>query len=497
MVRCSRCGWDNPEGLGHCENCGAPLTFDVFISYSRKDYADEIGNALPNNMLSKIKDTFKANGISYWFDEEGIYSGDEFASVLTNAIRNSRIFLFISSVNSNQSKWTSNEISTALEFKKTIIPFRLDESPYNDSVMMKIVSFDYIECRDAEKAMNKLLRAIKHHLPNKNSSQQRFVEIPQNVNGATLILDLDGKRTERIMSFASSEKVNKGNSIVSFAPPKTLNEELVSMGTDHLKSADEIMVNISDRKTPIAMLMGPAAVGKTMTLVRLTRYLREQGYTVYPDRSFRSASDIGYERLCNDFQTLINSANAANGTSLLDCMLVKIKNHIGNDILQVVDMAGELYYSEINLIALPPYLVQILSSSNPFVWVILLEPYWRDSTHREMNVRRIREIKSRYFKPQDKILLVCNKIDKLTFNNNNGRMNRTALIKFFSDEYPGLLDLFENHNPITKFIWKYNCSIVPFSTGIYSKTINGGLLYSPSTKDYPQLLWNKITKLLK
>jgi hypothetical protein len=135
----------------------------VFISYSRNDYLDG-GHVIPDNMLSKIKDVFKANDISYWFDEEGIYSGDEFASVLTKAIRNSRIFLFVSSRHSNQSKWTSNEISTALEFGKPIIPFRLDNSPYNDSVMMKIVSYDYIECKDEEKAIGKLNRAVKHHL---------------------------------------------------------------------------------------------------------------------------------------------------------------------------------------------------------------------------------------------------------------------------------------------------------------------------------------------
>ena len=100
---------------------------------------DEQGNVLPDNILSKIKKAFKENGISYWFDEEGIYSGDEFASVLTRAIRESSGFLFVSSANSNSSRWTSNEISTALEFKKKIIPFRIDNSPYNDSVMMKII----------------------------------------------------------------------------------------------------------------------------------------------------------------------------------------------------------------------------------------------------------------------------------------------------------------------------------------------------------------------
>lgn len=57
---------------------------DVFISYSRKDYVDEQGNVLPDNILSKIKKALMENDISYWFDEEGICSGDEFASVLTN-----------------------------------------------------------------------------------------------------------------------------------------------------------------------------------------------------------------------------------------------------------------------------------------------------------------------------------------------------------------------------------------------------------------------------
>lgn len=212
MSRCYNCGWDNPEASVSCEMCGAPLsydefqTYDVFISYSRKDYVDEAGNVIPNNMLSKIKDTLRTNGISYWFDEEGIYSGDEFASVLTRAIRNSKVFLFVSSINSNQSKWTSNEISTALEFKKPIIPFRIDDSSYNDSVMMKIISFDYVECKDEEKAMSKLLRAVKHHLP-KSERQQRksIINIPDGARWATVIFDVEGKRTEKVFSYEGGE----------------------------------------------------------------------------------------------------------------------------------------------------------------------------------------------------------------------------------------------------------------------------------------------------
>jgi hypothetical protein len=165
MIKCKKCGRENQLGSEICPNCSSQLTTDVFISYSRKDYVDADGRPIKNNIISQIKSSLSAAGISYWFDEDGIYSGDEFASVLTRAIRTSTVFVFISSVNSNASRWTSNEISAAMAFKKPIIPFRIDDSPYNDSVMMKIISFDFIENKNKDRALEQLIRAIRHHVP--------------------------------------------------------------------------------------------------------------------------------------------------------------------------------------------------------------------------------------------------------------------------------------------------------------------------------------------
>ena len=165
MIKCKKCGRENQLGSEICPNCSSQLTTDVFISYSRKDYVDADGRPIKNNIIFQIKSSLSAAGISYWFDEDGIYSGDEFASVLTRAIRTSTVFVFISSVNSNASRWTSNEISAAMAFKKPIIPFRIDDSPYNDSVMMKIISFDFIENKNKDRAMEQLIRAIRHHVP--------------------------------------------------------------------------------------------------------------------------------------------------------------------------------------------------------------------------------------------------------------------------------------------------------------------------------------------
>ena len=135
--------------------------YDVFISYSRKDYVDEHGNVIPGNRISQIKDSFKNAGIHYWFDEEGIYSGDKYMEKLADAIFASTAFVFVSSINSNASEWTAGEIGTAHLYKKKIIPFRLDDSPFARSIIVKIAALDYIDCSsNADKAIKDLVESV-------------------------------------------------------------------------------------------------------------------------------------------------------------------------------------------------------------------------------------------------------------------------------------------------------------------------------------------------
>ena len=141
------------------------MQYDVFISYSRKDYVDENGNVISGNIVSRIKEELKANGISYWFDEDGVNSGDEFAQLITNSIKNSKVVLFISTVNSNQSEWTRKEIATAVSYKKKIIPFRYDETPFNDSIYLYLADLDFISySKNGEKALDRMVSGIKRHL---------------------------------------------------------------------------------------------------------------------------------------------------------------------------------------------------------------------------------------------------------------------------------------------------------------------------------------------
>lgn len=94
--------------------------YDIFISYSRKDTA----------IADKICEALDKYGITYFIDRHGIAGGMEVPMVLADAIINSRLFLFLASRNSYDSKFTNSEISFAYNEKsrQSILPYIIDGS---------------------------------------------------------------------------------------------------------------------------------------------------------------------------------------------------------------------------------------------------------------------------------------------------------------------------------------------------------------------------------
>ena len=135
--------------------------YDVFISYSRRDYVDENYNVIPGNAIAEIQNVFDENGITYWFDKDGIYSGQEFIEIITGAIAESKMLIFISSKHSNESIWTAGEIFEALDGEKAIIPVKIDNCQYNKKFKLLIHPLDYIDYQEnPQNALKDLLRAI-------------------------------------------------------------------------------------------------------------------------------------------------------------------------------------------------------------------------------------------------------------------------------------------------------------------------------------------------
>lgn len=96
------------------------MQYDVFISYSRKD--SEVAN--------RICAAFDEVGITYFIDRQGISGGFEFPAVLAEAIINSKIFLYLASGNSYDSRFTQSEITFAFNEKPkgSILPYIIDGS---------------------------------------------------------------------------------------------------------------------------------------------------------------------------------------------------------------------------------------------------------------------------------------------------------------------------------------------------------------------------------
>lgn len=140
------------------------MKFDVFISYSRKDYKDYSGNEVPGNYVSRIKEALGRAGLTYWIDEEGIYSGDEFPEVILSNIEDSGCMVFVSTEASNESKWTSKEIHLALQEGKRIIPLICDDTRFNKSVRLLLADIDYIDLRvNPTKGIDRLVSAVKEN----------------------------------------------------------------------------------------------------------------------------------------------------------------------------------------------------------------------------------------------------------------------------------------------------------------------------------------------
>ncbi len=265
---------------------------------------------------------------------------------------------------------------------------------------------------------------------------------------------------------------------------------------EELRDPNAITVVIADHKTPIVVLYGPPSCGKTMTLVRMTRYLASQGYTVIPEKTFRPSYDENYKQLCDDFGGMINSNSAATSTTNISFMLVKVLKN-GKPICQLLEAPGEHYFlpDEPNR-PYPAYINAIFSSMNRKIWAIMLEPDWSDYEPRANYVTRISQLKSHYLSPKDKVLFVYNKIDLTAFVRGAGMVNTKEAINDVQNLYPNIFVPFKNENPITRFFTKYNCEFVPFMTGSYSQTMSGGITYTEGHSIYAQRLWQAILKLL-
>lgn len=139
--------------------------YDVFISYSSKDYLDDKGKEIPGNIISVIKTLLQYNGVKYWIDQKENLTGKMLTHTFSERINESQMVLFVCSKNAVDSIWVERELSVAFNSGKPIIPFVCDDSYMNDKFSIYTVP---IGCamyyRNQQKALEDLIACIKANM---------------------------------------------------------------------------------------------------------------------------------------------------------------------------------------------------------------------------------------------------------------------------------------------------------------------------------------------
>ncbi len=256
---------------------------------------------------------------------------------------------------------------------------------------------------------------------------------------------------------------------------------------------NEIAVTIRDTKSPIIVLFGEPSCGKTMTLIRLTRWLQKNGYTVEPDSNFRNSDDGKYEEMCVNFPLLITTDVAAARTESIAFMLLTVRDNSARTVCQVLEAPGEHFIDD----QYPTYIQQITEIKKvPKTWVFFMDA-GKDSKSHDTYIANIIELQRGAISRNDKVIFVCNKADLRKDLHRDGYPKKQEFYNYIKSKYTEAFNAFKNEIPIVKWFHPYNFDFVVFSAGRFTPLPNNKLRYIASDDNYPATLWKAIMKSVR
>lgn len=296
-------------------------------------------------------------------------------------------------------------------------------------------------------------------------------------------LSLDDTEQEVVSSTSKKDDV---------ATTETTSEPIATATED----IDEDDITISDKSSPIVLLFGPMSSGKSMTLVRLSRYLRDEGFIIKTDKNFKS--DSKYKEKCDEFMANLDTKSALPGNAYKDFLLVKVIKGT-RTICQFLEAPGEHYFNlkkNIGAKDFPPYMTKIIRNlRNRKIWVFITEAEWKVNNNvKKSYIRRIANCKAQLVRDTDRFIILHNKVDQKEEVFIDGHLSVSYAERLMNEEYDGLARLFENKNFFTSLWRKYNYKYVPFCTGYYEEKT---LKYTESETMYPALLWKTIENCIR
>ncbi|MBQ7794771.1 MAG: toll/interleukin-1 receptor domain-containing protein, partial [Clostridia bacterium] len=93
----------------------------IFISHASADWN------MANNRIDKVVCALEERGVKCWMSENGIKAGENYAAVLSEAIRKCTMMIVFISPSSAASVDVGNEVSMASEYRKIVVPVQITD----------------------------------------------------------------------------------------------------------------------------------------------------------------------------------------------------------------------------------------------------------------------------------------------------------------------------------------------------------------------------------
>ena len=139
---------DAVRSWGEAGRAGMLRPRKVFISYARRDFADDTA------WIDGLGETLEEDGFEPWRDTRRLSGGDRFEAIIEHEIDRSGAFIVLASEHAARSDWVAKEVERARkrrvddpDFK--IIPIRLDEVTPEDFAGGALADLSFVDARKA------------------------------------------------------------------------------------------------------------------------------------------------------------------------------------------------------------------------------------------------------------------------------------------------------------------------------------------------------------
>lgn len=128
------------------------MSYDVFISYKSEDKVKALW----------VKENLEANGISCWMAPESIPGGSNYAMEIAGAMAQCRCVVVAFTSITQTSMWVDKEIELALNMKKTVLPFMMEQVSLQGSFQLYLSNVQqYAAYQRPKEALTELIRDIR------------------------------------------------------------------------------------------------------------------------------------------------------------------------------------------------------------------------------------------------------------------------------------------------------------------------------------------------